>query len=95
MNDLVCQSGRQMGKTLVADLPVNIEDTANLLRAWACRLNTASWKLDSAMSMLRKAKAGYRSSTLLGDYTWEIAMYENRVRCAQEEANAILATMPR
>lgn len=78
-----------------ADASPDIEDTANKLRAWACRLNAASWKLDTAMSMLRKAKAGYRSNPILGDTSWEVEEYENRVRCAREEAERLITELER
>jgi hypothetical protein len=39
-------------------------------------LSDASWRLDSAISMVAKAKHGYRSNPLLGDAAWDATGYE-------------------
>jgi hypothetical protein len=95
MHELAFLKRTAIGRTETpADQP-DIEDTANKLRGYARRLNAASWKLDTAMSMLRKAKSGYRANPLLGDQAWEVAEYENRVRVAREEAETIIAQVER
>lgn len=81
--------------TVVVEDRPNIEDTANTLRCYAARLNAASWKLDSAMSMLRKAKSGYRASPLLGDRPWGVAEYEAKVEAARREAEDIIKEIER
>jgi len=69
------------------------EDTANSLRAVSRRIADVSWKLDSIASMVRKAKAGYRSSPLTGDTAWEAEKYEEAYKIVLAEAETLLAKL--
>lgn len=68
----------------------NLDDVNDVLRAHARRVNDALWALDSARSLLRKAKAGYRSNPALGDAPWNVAEYERRVAAATFAALRLL-----
>ncbi len=50
-----------------------MESLAARAREEAQAASALSWKLDTALSLLRKARAGYRASPLLGDAPWNEA----------------------
>lgn len=58
------------------------EAVASILRRDAQHSNMIAWRLDSALSMRRKALHGYRSSELLWDAPWNPLEADQRVRDA-------------
>lgn len=65
-------------------------DVGDRLRAEARRLSDASWRLDSAASLVRKAKLGYRANPLIGDAAWNVGAAEAVYNQALADATAIL-----
>lgn len=73
--------------TLSADVLLDIA------RPNARQLNDAIWALDSARSMLNKARAGYRASPGIGDGAWDLDTYARRVEAATLALHTVVQTM--
>ena len=70
--------------SLSADLVLEI------LRGNQRRISDAVWAIDSARSMLNKARAGYRNSEATGDGVWDIDTYQRRLEAAILAANNLI-----
>lgn len=67
---------------VINDPTLSADQLLDLARPNVRRLADAIWALDSARSMLAKAKAGYRASPTLGDGSWDLDTYGRRVEVA-------------
>ncbi len=72
---------------------LSAEALLDIARPNARRLADAIWALDSARSMLAKARAGYRSSPGLGDGAWDLDTYARRVEVATVGLANLIRTM--
>lgn len=67
---------------VINDPTLSADQLLDIARPNARRLADAIWALDSARSMLAKARTGYRSSPGLGDGAWDLDTYARRVEVA-------------
>lgn len=61
-----------------------IKQRAKDLQTLANDISARAWAIESALSMLRKAKAGYRSNPKLGDAPWDTTACERAVKVAYD-----------
>ena len=66
--------------------PADIADVQARLRRGARRWSDASWAIDTAVSLERKAANGYRASDILGDASWNLLHYSEAVQDATDAA---------
>lgn len=78
---------------MTPDKLAQAERLATLARNAATHLNSLSWRLDSALSMHRKALLGYRANPVLGDAPWNPLEYEEGVNRAAERVARLASVL--
>lgn len=63
-----------------------VNQTLSTMRRLAREWSDKAWALETAASMSRKAQAGYRDTTGLGDVPWDKERYSNELQTCMASA---------